>query len=200
VSLSRWRAWTTRWRMRGCLMLGWEGPALACALAWRAAEPEQPQAWASVGFLHASRGQWDSARAALEGCVLRAPTDAQVWFNLAYVCESQADLPRAEAAFRQALQLAPGLDRAWYGLGLCLIRQQRLEEAVIVLRRSTELQPMSPLGWYQLARVHADRAEWGLAERVVAHLQGFEPRVAERLRQEIAACQGRPLGEPHAPH
>ena len=41
---------------------------------------------------------------------------------------------------------------------------------------------MSPFGWYQLARVHVNRSEPEKARRIIAHLKGFEPKVAAQLR------------------
>jgi hypothetical protein len=43
---------------------------------------------------------------------------------------------------------------------------------------------MSPHGWYQLARVHMDRSEAEQAEKIMRHLQGFEPKVAAQLERE----------------
>jgi hypothetical protein len=43
---------------------------------------------------------------------------------------------------------------------------------------------MSPYGWYQLARVHVDRREPEKARRIIAHLRGFEPKVAAQLARE----------------
>jgi Tfp pilus assembly protein PilF len=86
--------------------------------------------------------------------------------------------------FKNALDLAPKLDLAWYGLSLVHIRQKRFDEAVEALKKNTELQPMSPYGWYQLARVHMDRREPDEARKVIAHLRGFEPKVADQLVRE----------------
>jgi Flp pilus assembly protein TadD len=80
--------------------------------------------------------------------------------------------------------LDPQLDRAWYGLGLVLIQLRRSDEAIVALRHNTELQPMSPHGWYQLARVHMDRSEAEQAEKIMRHLQSFEPKVAAQLERE----------------
>jgi tetratricopeptide (TPR) repeat protein len=106
------------------------------------------------------------------------------WFNLAYLLQEAERFDDAEPAFRRALELDPKLDRAWYGLGLILIRQQRLDEAVAALERNTKLQPMSPYGWYQLARVQADRAQPDEARKIIRHLKGFEPKVADQLERE----------------
>jgi tetratricopeptide (TPR) repeat protein len=106
------------------------------------------------------------------------------WFNLAFLLEESGQLERAEAAFRRALALDEKLDRAWYGLGLVLIRLERFDEAVAALERNTQLQPMSPYGWYQLARVHMDRQQPDKARKIIRHLKGFEPKVAEQLERE----------------
>jgi tetratricopeptide (TPR) repeat protein len=106
------------------------------------------------------------------------------WFNLAFLLEHADRLDEAQAAFRKAVALDPRLERAWYGLGLTLIRQRHFDEAVAALKRNTELQPMSPYGWYQLARVHVDRDEPDEALKVIRHLKGFEPKVAEQLERE----------------
>jgi tetratricopeptide (TPR) repeat protein len=106
------------------------------------------------------------------------------WFNLAFLLEDAQRLTQAEAAFRRATELDPKLDRAWYGLGLTLIRLGRFDEAAAALKRNTELQPMSPYGWYQLARVHMDRHEPEETRRIIAHLKGFEPKVAAQLERE----------------
>jgi Tfp pilus assembly protein PilF len=55
---------------------------------------------------------------------------------------------------------------------------------VAALKRNTELQPMSPYGWYQLARVQIDRQEPEEARKIIRHLKGFEPKVADQLVRE----------------
>lgn len=147
--------------------------------------PGDAYALASRAHLRSTRGARVEAITDLKDLVLAHPRrSAGDWFNLAYLLEAEGRLDEAEAAFRQAVSLDAKLDRAWYGLGLCLIRMQRFEEAVAALKRNTELQPMSPYGWYQLARVHVDRQEPDEARRIIAHLKGFEPKVAAQLERE----------------
>ncbi len=144
-------------------------------------------AYALASRVHV-RTQLDNSVGALsdaEALVRHHPgRSAADWFNLAFLFEKAERLEDAERAFRQALALDNKLDRAWYGLGLVLIHQKRFDEAVAALKRNTELQPMSPYGWYQLARVHVDRQEPNEALRVIRHLKGFEPKVAEQLERE----------------
>jgi tetratricopeptide (TPR) repeat protein len=147
--------------------------------------PDDAYALASRSHLRAGFGRRSQAIADLERLVQVHPEHgAADWFNLAFLLDEAERYGDAEAAFRRAVALDPTLDRAWYGLGLVLIRQQRLDEAVDALKRSTELQPMSPYGWYQLARVQVDRAEPDEARKIIRHLKGFEPKVADQLVRE----------------
>jgi tetratricopeptide (TPR) repeat protein len=147
--------------------------------------PRDAYALASRSHVRAERRRRDEAIQDAQALVQAHPErSAADWFNLAYLLEDAQRLTEAEAAFRRATALDPKLDRAWYGLGLTLIRLQRFDEAAAALERNTELQPMSPYGWYQLARVQMDRHEPDKARRIIAHLKGFEPKVAAQLERE----------------
>ncbi|HET9820299.1 MAG TPA: tetratricopeptide repeat protein [Burkholderiaceae bacterium] len=147
--------------------------------------PDDPYALASRAHLRAERGRRSQAIADQQRLVEVHPErSAADWFNLAYLLDEAGRHDEAVPAFRRATEMDPKLDRAWYGLGLALIRQGRLDEAMAALRRNTELQPMSPYGWYQLARVHVDRAQPEEARKIIRHLKGFEPKVAEQLVRE----------------
>jgi len=147
--------------------------------------PGDAYALASRSHLRAQRGARADATADARALVAAHPDrSAADWFNLAFLLEEASQLEEAEAAFRRTVALDPKLDRAWYGLGLVLIRLQRFDEAVSALKRNTELQPMSPYGWYQLARVHMDRRRPDEARKIIAHLKGFEPKIAAQLERE----------------
>lgn len=148
-------------------------------------EPDNAYALASRAHARAQTGNATGAIADYRALLAALPEhSAAHWFNFAFLLEQQGALDEAEAAFRRALALDAKLDRAWYGLGLVLIRLQRYDEAVTALKRNTELQPMSPYGWYQLARVQIDRAQPEEARKIIAHLKGFEPKVAAQLERE----------------
>jgi len=147
--------------------------------------PTDAYALASRAHLKAELGERDAAIADARALVAAHPLrSAGDWFNLAFLLEAQGRLSEAEPAFRRATELDTTLDRAWYGLGLVLIQLRRFDEAVAALKRNTELQPMSPYGWYQLARVHVDRQQPEEAEKIIRHLEGFEPKVAAQLERE----------------
>lgn len=148
--------------------------------------------WPNDAYALASRSHLRMQRRDPAGAILDAQVlvrnhparSAADWFNLAFLLEHTDRLEEAQTAFQQAVALDPKLDRAWYGLGLTLIRLRRFDDAIAALKRNTELQPMSPYGWYQLARVHMDRHEPDEALKVIRHLKGFEPKVAEQLERE----------------
>lgn len=147
--------------------------------------PDDAYALASRAHLRAQSGRRSQAIADQQRLVEVHPgRSAADWFNLAYLLDEAGRHDEAEPAFRRATEIDPQLDRAWYGLGLALIRQGHLDEAVAALKRNTELQPMSPYGWYQLARVQVDRAQPEEARKIIRHLKGFEPKVAEQLTRE----------------
>ena len=147
-------------------------------------QPDDAYALASRCHVRAQLGRRAEAIADAQQLVRFHAERADAWFNLAFLLESETRLEEAEAAFRKAVAIDPKLDRAWYGLGLTLIRLKRYDEAVEALRRNTELQPMSPYGWYQLARVHMDRNAPEETRKIIRHLKGFEPKVAEQLQRE----------------
>lgn len=147
--------------------------------------PHDAYALASRAHVRAQAGRHEEALADARALVAAHPQrSAGDWFNLAYLLETTSRPEEAEHAFRRALALDPKLDRAWYGLGLALIRQHRFDDALAALKKNTELQPMSPYGWYQLARVHIHRHEPEEARKIIAHLKGFEPKVAAQLERE----------------
>jgi predicted Zn-dependent protease len=173
-----------KWRVQALLVFGQRRQALAALDGMLSRWPGNRYLLSSRANLHAQAGDLRAAVTDLRVLVGLLPDDAHGWFNLGFLLEQQGEVAEAEAAFRRSAALSPKLDRAWYGLGLVLIRQQRQREAIDALKRNTELQPMSPYGWYQLARAHMDLNEPDEAQKIVLHLEGFEPKVAAQLKRE----------------
>jgi tetratricopeptide (TPR) repeat protein len=181
LSWLRLRAWLL-------LALGLKRQALQVFDSMLSLSPRYAYALASRAHVLAEAGEHAQAAQSLQQLVaLAQPADLQAhaWFNLGYVRSKLGEPDAAIAAFQEATRLNAKLDPAWYGLGLELLLQQRLDEAVAAFKRNTELQPLSPYGWTQLARTHAKRQEPQLARKVVEHLRGFEPKVAEALTREL---------------
>jgi tetratricopeptide (TPR) repeat protein len=174
-----------KWRAMAALVFGRNAAAEQVFDEMIRRWPGDAYALSSRAHLRAQSGRRDAAIEDAQAAVAADPQrSAADWFNLAFLLDEAGRPSEAEPAFRRALELDPKLDRAWYGLGLALIRMQRYDEAVAALKKNTELQPMSPYGWYQLARVHVDRQHPEEAEKIIRHLEGFEPKVAAQLKRE----------------
>lgn len=185
VTARSWAYRTLKVRAIALLVVGRQGAAESVFDALLARWPGDAYGLASRAHLRAQSGRTALAIADAERLVAGHPErSAADWFNLAFLRDKMNQHEAAEADFRRALALDAKLDRAWYGLALTLIRQGRLDDAAAALRRNTELQPLSPFGWYQLARVHANRREPDKARKIIAHLRGFEPKVAAQLERE----------------
>lgn len=172
-----------------CLAAGRSDAALRRVERLRARVPGHPWALATHAYLLAQAGRRAEAIELLRQLtlVLEQATPgrrAVAWFNLGYLLEAEGREGEARVAFERATGDDPRLDRAWYGLGLVHLRAGRLEAAAGALEQCTRLQPMSPSAWYQLARLRAERGEADEARRLIAHLRGFEPRVAAQLVRE----------------
>jgi len=141
-------------------------------------------ALSSRAHLLAAQNDWGLALVDYNRLTASGNATASTWFNKGFVFEQLDQLEQALECFQKACAMDPQLDRAWYGQGHVLIQLKRSDEAIHALRQNTVLQPMSPNGWYQLARVHMDRSEVEQAEKIMRHLQSFEPKVAAQLERE----------------
>jgi Tfp pilus assembly protein PilF len=178
------------WRAKVFLFFGWRSQAKAVFLEMVRRWPNDGLALNSLAFDALQTGHPAIARGYYERVLALQPEVSNAHFNLAYVAEELGDLERAEQEFRAALKIEEKMDRAWYGLGLVLVRMGRLDEALVALKRNTTLQPMSPFGWYQMARIHVDLAQPDEARAVIAHLKGFEPKIAAQLERETGLKVG----------
>ncbi|MDO9503911.1 tetratricopeptide repeat protein [Hydrogenophaga sp.] len=198
---------------------GWQalGPALAGAATllggpgmgalvwlrvWRR-NRQNADALAALAYWRARSGRPQAALRWQGRCVQLRPQSAQAHFNLGFLLEQLQQDEAARLAFERATELAPQLDLAWFGLARCLERQGRLDEALPAYQRNAELQPWSPHAHAALARLHARQGRPEQAQALIAHLRGFEPRVAAALQQELQPnrpMQGRAAAHPLGTH
>ena len=170
--------------LRLLLALGARDHALRWTERLLSADASNTHALATRAHLLVNLGRPGAALADLAQLVCLVPQQATAWFNLGFVQEALGQLDEATQSLARATELDPAMDRAWYGLGLCHIRCGRWDDAGTALQRSAELQPLSPHAWYQLARVHLERGQTDEAQRVLVHLRGFEPKVADQLERD----------------
>lgn len=185
--LPRYARWWLHWQAKTLLALGMNARAMAIFRQILRTNPSDLLSLNSLAYDALRREQRVEAHALFTQVAaldVGTASTANAHFNVAFVAEELGFLAEAEHGFRAALALNDKHDRAWYGLGLVLIRQERLEEAASAFKTNTKLQPMSPFAWYQLARVYVNLARPEEARAVIAHLKGFEPKVAAQLERE----------------
>ncbi len=182
--LNRLERFLLQWKAKLWLLVGLRGRASEVFRAILVRSPDDLLALNSLGFDAMQSGHLVLARSYYERVTALTPDNSNAHFNLAFVCDGLGQLDDAERSFRAAIRHEEKMDRAWYGLGLTLIRLGRLDEALVALKHNTKLQSMSPYAWYQMARVHVDLKQPEEARAVIAHLKGFEPKVAAQLERE----------------
>jgi tetratricopeptide (TPR) repeat protein len=187
-----WAYRLLKYRAMACLVFGRTTTAESIFDEMLQRWPDDVYALSSRSHLHAQAGRHVQALEDSERLIALDADNGRTWFNRGFLLEEAGRWDDALRAFQRATELSPQLDRAWYGLGLVLIRLGRHDEAIAALKRNTELQPMSPYGWYQMARVHAERQEPEAAVKIIRHLKGFEPKVAEQLERETGLHAGAP--------
>lgn len=183
-ALGGFEGFVLRWKAKLLLFLGLRAQAVDVFKDILTRAPQDVQALNSLGYDALQTNHPAQAAPYFEKALALTPGISNAHFNVAFVCEILGRLDDAEREFRAAIALEEKMDRAWYGLGLVLVRQGRMQEAIVALKRNTKLQPMSPFGWYQLARVHVELKQPEEARSVIAHLKGFEPKVAAQLERE----------------
>ncbi len=182
--MTAFETWVCRRMAALALLFGQREAALRYLGRILAANPQDAESIAAVGYQYAQAGRKSEALAFFDRLVLLQPDNAEAHFNRGFLLQERTDHDGAMASFRRVLELNPQHDRALYGLGLSLIATRRLEEAIAPLRKNTKLQPMSPYGWYQLARVEFELGHRDEAQKILDHLQRFEPKVAGQLERE----------------
>jgi len=150
--------------------------------------PDHQQAWSTIGFVLAERGELAAALDAFDRALALDPRDSGTHFNVGYVLQQQGRHEEALAALERAVAADPANDRAWFGAGLSLVRLSRLEEAAARFEEAARLQPFNPYAAYELAAVYH---RLGRPEKVRAQyerVKGFDPKVSERIRREFGVA------------
>ena len=141
-------------------------------------------AWAVLAMQRARQGRLAAAVRWQRRHLQLAPHDPVGWYNLGFLLD-QCHQPRAAVeAFERAVALNECHDLAWFGLGRGLRQLGRWDEALRALDRNIALQPWSPHAHVEKAHVHAACHQWESVHDIVRHLDGFEPRWADRLETD----------------
>jgi tetratricopeptide (TPR) repeat protein len=148
------------------------------------ANPRFALAAAALGFLHATRGNYDEASRAFEHALTITPQDENIWFDLGFVYQQQKQYEDALRSFSRATELSPTLDRAWFGMGMIHVARGEYQQAIPAFRKAAELQPFSPHAFYELAKAHHALNHVDDVRKIIRRLSEFDPDFTKRLIRE----------------
>jgi tetratricopeptide (TPR) repeat protein len=151
--------------------------------------PAREEAWSTLAYLLAQKGEVSEAIPAFEKALALKPDDASLAFNAAFAMQRAGDHARAIALLQRAIDFDPKLDRAWYGLGLSLAHDARYEEAALKFREAARLQPLNPYAGYQLAAVLFKLGRRDEMRAEYERVKGFDPKVSALMRREFGISE-----------
>ena len=102
---------------------------------------DRPEAWATLGNLHARRGETEEAEREFQAALRLSPAYGPAAANLADLYRQLGRDADAESVLRKALQASPLDAGLHHALGLTLVRLKRQDEAIAELARAAELEP-----------------------------------------------------------
>lgn len=166
------------------------------AKQWTEADPEDPQAWFSLGLALDQRSQGEDylglAREAIKAYrrSLALRPVAQTWQNLGVVLDDLNRFPEAEQAFEEAVRLRPDYGLAWLNLGNTRFNVMRYREAAEAYRRGLLLVPDAGMGWARLALCLKHLQDWEGESSALAIALRYQPLSWDLwLDQGLAALQ-----------
>ena len=127
----------------------WNGMLAHCQ-KWTKAEPENADAWFSLGLAYSDLGRYDDAIAANREALRINSEDTAAWNNLGSTYNNLGRPDDAIAAYREAVRINPEHASAWYGLGIAYIELGRYDDAIAANREAVRINPEDAPAWINL--------------------------------------------------
>jgi predicted CXXCH cytochrome family protein len=125
--------------------------------------PDDPAAWATLGWVLWQEDKGAEARTALERAIALDPDPPEPYNNLASVEWGTGDQAGAEQQFREALRIEPGVAEWRLNLARVLATRGEIVEARFQFEQAIRLKPGSAEARLDYARLLEDRGEMGAA-------------------------------------
>jgi tetratricopeptide (TPR) repeat protein len=158
--------------------------------------PDEPSAWATLGWVLWQQDKGAEARADLERAVALDPEVPEVHNNLANVAWGTGDQAAAERQFREALRIQPGIAEWRLNLARVLATRGQIPEARFQFEQAIRLKPDSAEARLDYGRLLADRGELAAAIGQLETAVRLQPNLW-RAHFELGMALGR-RGNPSA--
>jgi tetratricopeptide (TPR) repeat protein/tRNA A-37 threonylcarbamoyl transferase component Bud32 len=140
-----------------------------------ALRPDSAYGWNSLGTALMHQERWDDAEAAFARAVDVLPNYAQGLASLGVLLQRKGDSAGAERRLRAAFAGAPEDPAIRYRLA-CLVFPRDVAEAEDLLRGALVFAPDDADCLSKLAEVHIGRAEFAVAEKLMARSTALKPK------------------------
>lgn len=158
--------------------------------------PEEPSAWATLGWVLWQQDKGAEARTDLERAVTLDPDVPEVHNNLANVEWGAGDQAAAEQQFREALRIQPGIAEWRLNFARVLATRGEIPEARFQFEQAIRLKPESADARVDYGRLLADHNELPAAIQQLETAVRLQPALW-RAHFELAMALGR-SGNPAA--
>lgn len=146
-----------------------------------ARNPEDANAWATLGDVRAALGQFDRSINALQRAVALQPRQAAWWGNLGASQLDRGNPEEAIKSFHESLRLDTNQPGIHYNLGAALTGLGRLDEALASYRQALALRPDFAEAWLNLGSLHSRRREYPEAMHAATEALRLRPGYPEAL-------------------
>ncbi|MFO8014130.1 MAG: trypsin-like peptidase domain-containing protein [Phycisphaerae bacterium] len=151
----------------------------------RRREPENPQVYFVLGFLHVRLGNNDLALEAFENQVRLAPNQATGHVGLGMAYYGLQRYREAISSLRKAVRAAPNFWPAHTWLGMSLYASGRYRESVDACKEAIRLRPDAALAYYQLGLSYVALRDRRQATQAYRTLLQLDPGMAAELRTKL---------------
>jgi tetratricopeptide (TPR) repeat protein len=149
-----------------------------------AKDPQDANAWTTLGTLYVDMGKPDEALASYDKAITAEPGFANAHFNKGNLLSRQNRLDKAAESYRAAVGYDENHVGAWFSLYVVHHRSRQWEAALDALERFAKLQPENPAGPLARAEVLEQCGRGEDAKRVLERAleAGMnDPRIQEKL-------------------
>ena len=153
-------------------------------------DPDLPYALVNAAQAHVRLGNPVEAERLLRRALEVDATDADAASKLGLIMAKQGRNEEARILFQQAIGHQRDHREAINNLAILYIQSRQVPDAIAALRYGIEQAPDFPTFYMNLARIHAERGDFGSARDVLAHLLQRVPD-HESARRALLQIQGR---------
>lgn len=161
------------------LQQGQTDQARAVLERYCADNPQDAQAWFTLGLATVQLGQSEAAESCFRTAARLEPTKAVIHYNLGKTLQMMGRLAEAEASYREAIRFQPDLEAAHSNLGIVLLDGERAGEAVQCFQQALRIAPRLAEAHYNMGNALRRLGRLDEADESYRRALEIKPELAE---------------------